>query len=186
MESLNERYTEKLSNTTLKIKAKILYLGVIVFISTLLVSCYSFTGSSLDPEIKTIQIKSFPNYSAFQSPNLSVDFTTALQNRFNQRTKLIATNVNPDITIEGEITNFTETPVNIQSDSDQATKNRLTITVNVRYDNKVQPDKSFQKSFSSYADFESSVLLINVQDQLAQEINTRIIDQIFNAIVADW
>lgn len=160
---------------------------VITGILTLFLSgCYSFTGSSLDPSIKTVQIKSFPNYSAYQSPNLSVDFTTALQNRFNQRTKLQATNVNPDITIEGEITNFAQTPVSIQSGSDQATKNRLTITVAVRYENKLNPEKSFQKSYSDYEDFSSTELLINIQDALAQKINQRIIDQIFNDIVADW
>ncbi len=148
--------------------------------------CYSFTGSSLDPSVKTIEIKSFPNYSAYQSPNLSVDFTTALQNRFNQRTNLVATNVNPDITIEGEITNFTTTPVSIQSGSDQATQNRLTITVAVRYDNKKQPEKSFERTFSDHEDYLSSQLLINVQDELSQKINQRIIDQIFVAIVADW
>ncbi len=168
---------------TLKNKIVFLISGLITII---LSGCYSFTGSSLDPSIKTIEIKSFPNYSAYQSPNLSVDFTTALQNRFNQRTKLVATNVDPDITVEGEITNFTTNPVSIQSGSDQATQNRLTITVAVRYDNKKQPEKSFQRTFSDYEDYSSSELLINVQDELAQKINQRIIDQIFIAIVADW
>ncbi|MDR1876355.1 MAG: LPS assembly lipoprotein LptE [Flavobacteriaceae bacterium] len=148
--------------------------------------CYSFTGSSLDPSIKTIEIKSFPNYSAYQSPNLSVDFTTALQNRFNQRTKLKETNIEPDIVLDGEITNFNTSPVNIQSGSDEATQNRLTITVAVRYENKIQPEKSFERTFSDYEDYSSTELLIDVQDDLAQKINQRIIDQIFIAIVADW
>lgn len=167
------------------LKSKILFFVAGLMMWTLS-GCYSFTGSSLDPSVKTIEIKSFPNYSAYQSPNLSVDFTTALQNRFNQRTNLVATNVNPDITIEGEITNFTTTPVSIQSGSDQATQNRLTITVAVRYDNKKQPEKSFERTFSDHEDYLSSQLLINVQDELSQKINQRIIDQIFVAIVADW
>ncbi|MGM5630345.1 LptE family protein [Apibacter raozihei] len=167
------------------LKNKFSYLIAAILFS-ILSGCYSFTGSSLDPSIKTVEIKSFPNLSAYQSPNLSVDFTTALQNRFNQRTKLVETNVDPDITIEGEITNFSTNPVNIQSNSDQATQNRLTITVAVRYDNKKQPDKSFEKTFSDYEDYSSTQLLINVQDDLSQKINQRIIDQIFTAIVADW
>ncbi|PQL93179.1 hypothetical protein C4S77_05835 [Apibacter adventoris] len=168
------------------LKNKIIKITAFFFVTIFLLGCYTFTGSSLDPSIKTVQIKSFPNFSAYQSPNLSVDFTTALQNRFNQRTKLQATNINPDITIEGEITNFAESPVSIQSGSDQAINNRLTITVAVRYENKLQPDKNFQKSYSDYEDFASSELLINVQDALTQKINQRIIDQIFNDIVADW
>lgn len=167
----------------LKNKIFFLFAGLVISIVT---SCYTFTGSSLDPSIQTVEIKSFPNYSAYQSPNLSLDFTTSLQNRFNQRTKLIATNVDPDISIEGEITGFSTNPVTIQSNSDQASQNRLTITVAVRYDNKKQPEKSFNRTFSDYEDFNSTELLINVQDDLAQKINQRIIDQIFNAIVADW
>lgn len=167
----------------LKNKIILLLIGIF-FIS--LSGCYSFTGASLDPDIKTIEIKSFPNYSAYQSPNLSVDFTTALQSRFNQRTKLVETNIDPDIILEGEITNFSTSPVNIQSNSDEATQNRLTISVSVRYENKRQPEKSFEKTFSDYEDYSSKELLINVQDDLAQKINQRIIDQIFLAIVADW
>jgi hypothetical protein len=163
------------------------FIGIIIGLFTSTLSgCYSFTGSSLDPGIKTIEIKSFPNYSPYQSPNLSVDFTTALQSRFNQRTKLIETNIDPDIILEGEITNFSTNPVNIQSGSDEATQNRLTITVSVRYENKIQPEKSFERTFSDYEDYLSTELLINVQDDLAQKINQRIIDQIFIAIVADW
>lgn len=167
----------------LKNKIILLIIGIF-FIS--LSGCYSFTGASLDPDIKTIEIKSFPNYSAYQSPNLSVDFTTALQSRFNQRTKLVETNIDPDIILEGEITNFSTSPVNIQSNSDEATQNRLTISVSVRYENKKQSEKSFEKTFSDYEDYSSKELLINVQDDLAQKINQRIIDQIFLAIVADW
>ena len=168
---------------TLKNKILLLISGVLFFT---LSGCYTFSGSSLDPSIKTVLIKSFPNYSAYQSPNLSVDFTTSLQNRFNQRTNLVATNIDPDITIDGEITNFSSVPVNIESGSDQATQNRLTITVKVRYENKLFPDKSFDRTFSDYEDYGSTELLINVHDDLAQKINQRIIDQIFNAIVADW
>ncbi|TWP25163.1 hypothetical protein ETU08_01375 [Apibacter muscae] len=167
------------------LKNKVTFLLVSLMLLSLS-SCYSFTGSSLDPTIKTIQIKSFPNYSPYQSPDLSVDFTVALQNKFNRSTKLIETDDNPDIILEGEITNFTTVPVNIQSGSDQATQNRLTITVSVRYINKVNPEKSFEKTFSDYQDYDSNQLLINVQNQLSQSINQRIVDQIFIAVVADW
>ncbi|MGZ5273899.1 MAG: hypothetical protein ACXWCA_06275, partial [Kaistella sp.] len=51
-------------------------------------SCYSFTGSSLSPETKTIQIKDFPNNAALMNPNLAQQFSTDIQNRFLQRTTL--------------------------------------------------------------------------------------------------
>ena len=64
---------------------KIYALGSVLLV---LGSCYSFTGSSLSPETKTILIKNFPNNSALVNAELSQDFTTALQNRFLQRTSL--------------------------------------------------------------------------------------------------
>ena len=64
-----------------KNRFKILHFGSLILISQLLVSCYSFTGSSLKPDVKTILIKNFPNNTSF-NPNLSQQFSTDLQNRF--------------------------------------------------------------------------------------------------------
>lgn len=47
--------------------ALIFFLGL--FSLALLNSCYSFTGSSLSPETKTIQIREFPNNAALMNPN---------------------------------------------------------------------------------------------------------------------
>ena len=153
-------------------------------------SCYTFTGSSLDPSIKTMNISTFPNYATLQNINLSMDFTTALQNRFHQRTKLVQTTLNPDINIEGEITNYAISPIDVQAPAtggaDVAARNRLTITIKVRYDNQMQPEKSFEKTYSDYADYDATQMLSSVEDNLCKDINQRIIDQIFNDIVADW
>lgn len=155
-----------------------LFLGII--------GCYSFTGSSLDPRIKTAYIKQFPNYAPLQNPNLSQSFSNALQLRFEQRTSLtLVNNDNADIIIDGEITGYDVTPTSVVS-GDRAAQNRLTITVKVRYENKIQEDKSFSKTFSDYEDFDASQSLIQVQDDLVDKIDKRLIDQIFNAIVADW
>ena len=80
-----------------------------------LTSCYSFTGSSLSPETKTIQINDFPNNPALVNPNLAQQFSTDIQNRFLQRTTLKGTKASPDILIEGEITDYQITPTTISS-----------------------------------------------------------------------
>jgi hypothetical protein len=72
-------------------------------------SCYSFTGSSLKDE-KTIQINEFPNNAPLVNPTLSQQFSTDIQNRFLQRTTLKGTKENPDILVEGEITDYSITP----------------------------------------------------------------------------
>ncbi|MGI9527585.1 MAG: LptE family protein [Weeksellaceae bacterium] len=159
------------------------YLVLLLLIFT---SCYSFTGSSLDPRIKTIKVNRFNNYSAFQLPNYAQSFTDDLQLRFDQRSQLSLTNSNEaDIILEGEIIDMYETPVNIGS-GDQANENRLTVKVRVNYVNNVQEEKSFVRTFSSYVDYEATQTLNQAAPNVLPEINTLIIDQIFTAIVADW
>lgn len=159
---------------------------IILILLLFLNACYSFTGSSLDPRIETINIMRFMNYSSLQIPNYAQEFTNDLQTRFDQRTKLNLTNANDaDIIIEGEILDIYETPVNIGS-GDQAHKNRLTIKVRVNYINNVQEEKSFTRTFSHYQDFDANQTINQVAASITPEINAIIIDQIFTAIVADW
>ncbi|MXV39273.1 hypothetical protein GO491_11400 [Flavobacteriaceae bacterium Ap0902] len=159
---------------------------LLVILLLSLSSCYSFTGSSLDPRIESIKIDNFINYASFQLPNYAQEFTNDLQLRFDQRTSLNLTNSNDaDIFIDGEIVDFYETPVNITS-GDRASQNRLTIKVRVNYVNNIQEEKSFSRTFSHYLEYDSSLTLNQVAANLTPDINAVIIDQIFTAIVADW
>lgn len=163
--------------------------GLVLFLPLLLQSCYSFTGSSLSPETKTIQIKNFPNNSALVNPDLSQDFTMALQNMFLQRTSLKGTTENPDILIEGQITDYHITPTTISSPTEGntiAAQNKLTISVSVNYENKVEPQKSFTKTFSGEAIFSSDLDINTIETTQVRIANERIINQIFNEIVANW
>lgn len=165
---------------------KNIYKLLLLFSFFSLISCYSLTGSSLSPQVKTAYIKQFPNYAPLQNPNLSQEFTNALQLRFQQRTSLtLVNNDDANIVIDGEITDYNVTPTSIVS-GDRAAQNRLTITVKVNYENKIDEDKSFSKTFSDYEDFDASQSLIQVQDDLVNKIDDKLINQIFNAIVADW
>ena len=157
-----------------------------------LTNCYSFTGSSLSPETKTIQIKDFPNNSALMNPSLAQQFSTDIQNRFLQRTTLKGTKQNPDILIEGEITDYSITPTTISSAQNapggmiQAAQNKLTIAVKVHYENKIEPDKSFDRTYSDEAVFSSDLDINAIEASQVKVVNERIINKIFNDIVANW
>lgn len=160
--------------------------------SCLMLSCYSFTGSSLSPETKTIQINTFPNNAPLVNPNLSQQFTTDMQNRFLQRTTLKGASVNPDILIEGEITDYIISPTTISSPIEapggiiQAAQNKLTMTVRVHYENKIEPDKSFDRVYSDEAVFSSALDFNQIETSQVKVVNERIINKIFNDIVANW
>jgi DNA-binding transcriptional regulator of glucitol operon len=67
-----------------------------------------------------------------------------------------------------------------------AAKNRLTITVNVTYSNTKDEDKSFEKNFTRFADFEATQNLSDVEQSLIEEINEQLILDIFNEAVVNW
>ena len=157
-------------------------------------SCYSFTGSSLSPETKTVQIKEFVNNAALVNPTLAQQFSIDIQNRFLQRTTLKGTKENPDILIEGEITDYSITPTTISSPVDapggniQAAQNKLTITVKVHYENNVanEKDKSFDRIYSDEVVFSSALDINAIETSQVKLVNERIINKIFNDIVANW
>ena len=176
-----------MGNFITKIKLKIVLMTAAVGI--VLSSCYSFTGSSLSPETKTILIKNFPNNAALVNSDLSQDFTMALQNMFLQRTSLKGTSENPDILIEGYISDYSITPTSISSSTigtTEAAQNKLTITVYVNYENKIEPEKNFNKTFSGEATFSSDLDINAIESSQVRIVNERIINQIFNEIVANW
>lgn len=166
--------------------------GLFLVILFSLTSCYSFTGSSLSPETKTIQINDFLNNTAY-NPGLAQQFSIDIQNRFLQRTTLKGTKENPDILLEGEITDYNISPTTISSPTAgansnviQAAQNKLTITVKVHYENKVEPEKSFDRSFTDEVTFNSDMDISMIESTQVKIVNERIINKIFNDIVANW
>jgi hypothetical protein len=180
----------KIKNISLK---QPLLVVVLFALLGVLKSCYSFTGSSLTDE-KTVQINEFPNNAPLVNPALSQQFSTDIQNRFLQRTTLKGTKSNPDILIEGEISDYSITPTTISSNTQtnpaggvvQQAQNKLTITVKVHYENKVHPDSSFDRTYSDEAAFNSNLSQSDIESQQVKIVTERIINKIFNDIVANW
>ena len=52
--------------------------------------------------------------------------------------------------------------------------------------NKNNKSENFEKEFSQYADFDATQLLTDVQDDLCAELTEKLVDDIFNATVANW
>lgn len=165
---------------------KLLKITLILLLGLIFQSCYTLSGSSIDPSWQTIKIPTFPNYASYQNPNLSQQFTDELQDIFNNRTNLSLTNDDDaDLLIEGEITNYQQSSVAIQA-NEIAGQNRLTVSVRVRYQNNKDETKSFDRSFSGYEDFDANLTLQQAEDALLESILEQITTEIFNAIAMDW
>jgi hypothetical protein len=159
-----------------------------ILMLTLLNGCsvkYSFTGASIPPEVKTINIKYFPNNASLVEPTLSQKLTDALRDKFTSETNLVLVNDGGDLVLEGSITGYTTSPVAIQGD-DQAALNRLTITLDVVYTNMFEENMSFDSKFTRYSDYSSDQNLADVQEALIEEINVMLVEDIFNKAVINW
>ena len=70
--------------------------------------------------------------------------------------------------------------------SEVAAQNRLTVTVKVEFTNKKYPEDDVSQSFSGYSDYDSTQALEAVEASLCEEIVEKIVEDIFNATVAQW
>ena len=172
---------------TFKLK-RIFLLAVVSTTLLTAISCgvYSFGGVTLDSRVETVQVDYFPNNAPLIEPILSQTFTLALQDKFISQTNLDLVKSGGDIQFEGEITGYRINPMTATADQ-TAAQNRLTITVNVRYFNKYEEDKEFERSFSHYFDYPANAQLTGgVQQAAFDDILERITQDIFNASVAQW
>ena len=156
----------------------------------LLVSCgivkYSFTGTSIQPDVKTITIP-YVEYKALRvNPSLSGEMTEALQEKFRKLTRLEQVDMDGDLELVCEITGYDVKAVAVTAD-EQAAQNRLTVTVKIDFSNKKYPeDDVTNKTFSAYEDFDSTLSLDAVEGDLCVTIIEKLVEDIFNATVAQW
>ena len=166
-------------------KYLIILFAIISTFSFIACGAYSFTGGSTG-DAKTLQIDFFPNQAPLVEPSLSQRFTQDLQDLFTRQTNLTLTKSNGDLYFSGEITGYRINPMSATSQQTSA-QNRLTVTVNVRFVNKLVEKDNFEKQFSFYSDYGANVQLTGgVLESALDEILERITQDIFNASVAKW
>ena len=152
-----------------------------------MLSCgvYSFTGGS-PGDAKTIQVDFFPNQAQLVEPTLSQRFTQDMQDLFLRQTNLDLVTVGGDLRFEGEITQYRVNPMSATAQQ-TAAQNRLTITVNVRFYNRLKEEDDFEKQFSFYSDFDANAQVVGgVLDSALNEILDRIIQDILNTSLNNW
>ena len=146
---------------------------------------YSFSGTSIQPDIKTVTIDYFEYAALRVNPSLSNDLTEKLKENFRKMTRLEQVEVDGDIEIEGSVTGYDVRATAITAD-EVAAQNRLTVSVKIKFTNRKYPEDDFEKSFSAYADYDSTMSLDAVESDLCEQIVTQLCDDIFNATVANW
>ncbi|MBQ7623494.1 MAG: LptE family protein [Bacteroidales bacterium] len=146
---------------------------------------YSFSGTSIQPDVNTISIH-YVDYKAMRvNPSLSNDLTEALRNQFRRMTRLEQVDIDGDLELSGEVTGYDVAAAAVTAD-EVAARNKLTVTVKFQFTNKKYPEDNFDKSFSAYAEYDSTQTLDAVESSLCAEIIDKLVEDIFNASVAQW
>ncbi len=146
----------------------------------------SLNGSSVNYNLtKSISVEKFPIRCAYVWAPMEAMFYNSLSDAYSNKTKLQVLQRNGDMHLAGEITEYSQLNKAISSDGYSA-QTQLKMTVNVRFTNNANHSEDFEKTFSATTEYDSSQQLTAVQETLVQEMIDEIVDQIFNATVANW
>ena len=158
-----------------------------VVLVSLLAACgiYKFNDTSIAPDVYSISVYNIDNRAMKVNPTLSNTLTVALQDQYRNLTKLEMLEDGGDLEVSGYIASYDVTPTAVTSD-EVAAQNRLTITVKITFKNNKHPEEDFEKSFAAFQDFDSTISLDAVEAQLVDEIVEILVEDIFNATVANW
>lgn len=156
-------------------------------VTTIISGCgvYSFNDVSIPAGAKTVRINLFENRARYINPQLAPQLTDKLRQKINNQTRL--TPVQADdahYDIVGRVTDYSVTTSGISNQ--QAATNRLTVTIHIVVQNRLDPVKSFEADVSRNFDFSASLSLNQAEAQLGESIVRNMTDEIFNRIFSDW
>ncbi len=166
-------------------KKNILYISFVI-LAFLIQGCgiYSFTGASYG-NAKTVSVYLFDNKAPTVNPNLAPLITEKLQDKFLNESPLTLVDQGGDLEFEGTVIKYEVKPSQVQAGETAAT-NRLTIAVKVKFTNHLEPENSYEKTFSWYQDFDANENFADVEDDLVDKIVDMLVEYIFNAAVVKW
>ena len=169
-------------------KRRVIITLILAAATCLVAGCgiYSFSGTSIQPDVKTVTIDLFKYTALKVNPSLANDLTEGMRSKFRRMTKLEQVDTDGDLEIIGEISGYDVRAQAITAD-EVAAQNRLTVTVKVSFHNRKYPEDDFEnKSFSAYGDYDSTNSLDAVESGLCKDIIDKLTEDIFNATVAQW
>lgn len=169
------------------LRAYLYIIGIILVMGTT-AACsvsYKFNGANIDyTKTKTIQLADFPIRSSYVGP-MGPMFNNELKDKFASNTQLRQVSRNGDLKIEGEITQYSQRNKSVSAEGYSA-QTELSITVNVRFTNTKNHNEDFERQFTSAKTYDTTQSLASVQEELVTQMVKDLVDQIFNATVANW
>lgn len=146
---------------------------------------YSFSGTSIQPDVKTICIEPVQNKAMKINPSLASTLFEQMCDKYKKLTKLEQVEDGGDLYVLATIESYQVAAAGVTA-NEVAALNRLTVTVKVKFVNEKYPEDNFEKSFAAYEDYDSNNSLDAVEATLCDTIVEKLVEDIFNATVANW
>ena len=170
----------------LKVKGERFLLAVFCILLTGCSVSFKMNGANINYQTThSISVADFPNNAPMVNPTLSNALSEGIRDLYQRQTRLQVLPKGGDLELEGEIVGYDISQGAISVNS-YATESKLTIRVTVHFTNNVNPEESFDKTYTAYQTFDSSRLLTDVQDELCAVMITEIAENIYNDTVAKW
>ena len=151
---------------------------------------YSFSGASIPDAATTFSVAYIPNNTA-DFPTLANALTEGLRDRFIRQTKLTQIPEGGDLAFEGDITSAVESMAAIGASEGNAdagaSSYRMTVTVQIMFTNAILPELSFEnrQTFTANVDYQAGERP-GIDGVLVEQLVEILVDNIFNAAVAQW
>ncbi len=170
---------------------RIFFFPFVIVCVCVLSGCYSFTGSSIPPHLKTINVATVEDESSFGDALLRERLTQLITNKFRNDNSFRLVQENADATISTTIVTITEETVTlapagatIQAAEGELDR-KMTITVRVQYDDRIKKVRIWEKNFSQFQNYPIAQGFTGRTAALDIALN-RITEDILLAVVSGW
>jgi hypothetical protein len=153
----------------------------------LLTGCgfYSHTGASVPANAKTFSVSYINNVASIVMPLFSQILTEKLKTKFINETTLKLTQSEGDIRFSGKVLSYTNSPVAVQGNQQNAV-NRLTVTIEITYENTKEEGKNFTQQFTNFVDYSASENFSSVENALVNQVCDILVQDVFNKAFINW
>lgn len=146
---------------------------------------YSFTGASIPEHLNTVAIPLVEDNTVSTVTGLDDEMTRLLVDRFVRQTRLSLENdeQSADALLRVVINRYTNQPTSV-SGQEQATRNRVTVAVQVTYVDQTTGTDLVSRSFSAFEEYDP--FDPSQEETAAFAALEKIADDVFTAATSNW
>jgi len=146
---------------------------------------YSFKGGAVPAHLSTVAIPILSDVSGYGDPVLRDSLTIRLTNAFIADGSLeLADRGTADAVLEGTIMEIRDAP-NVLQGGEQVAQRRITVRVNMTFNDLKLRKEVWKKDFTSYGDYPSGGGLTQRQEGISEALR-KLTEDILNETVAGW